>query len=185
MASELVNIAEEILHKFTSFHYDTLNHFLYVGDDAGILYTFDIENGHMASAIIAHNNEITQISFVESLNSIVTQSLEEMRFWRIGQISPELRDEVTKAIEKDYYLNVKQDDDSLKKGGSKAKTSKQGILKREKKKNADLKQNGHERSAIKSDAQDNKPEDVKRLEQDYQSVTSDGEIIIRRPQKLP
>jgi hypothetical protein len=58
-ANELLNINQQIHHRFTSFHYDTLNHFVYVGDDAGILYTFDIENGYMASAIIAHNNEIT------------------------------------------------------------------------------------------------------------------------------
>jgi thiamine monophosphate kinase len=108
MADNLLNIKPQIFHKFKSFYYDTLNNFVYVGDDYGILYTFDVKNGYMSSAIIAHNHEITQIGFIDSLNCIVTQSLEEMRFWRVGAISEELNLEIRKVIEKDYYMHLKQ-----------------------------------------------------------------------------
>ena len=42
-----------------------------------------------------------------------------MRFWRVGSISPELKVEITKSIEKDYYENLKQDDGTHKKAPKK------------------------------------------------------------------
>ena len=65
----------------------------------GHVFIFDIHTGCLISAINSHpGKKIFKIMFVDELNSFITLSEEECKFWRIGEINDRLTGELKKKV---------------------------------------------------------------------------------------
>lgn len=94
-----INLDSKLIDSFNCFCHDTVNSFVYVGDSAGHIFVFDINTGKLVSSIFAHVYKVIKIIYVNEINSFISVSKEEVKFWRLGEITPQLTGEIRKHVE--------------------------------------------------------------------------------------
>ena len=81
-----------IKQSFSSLLIDTTNKFVYLGDDEGHLYVFDLKTGRLLSSIEIHSSKVAQMNFRYDRNLLITFCESEAKIFKIGFMSEEDQD---------------------------------------------------------------------------------------------
>ena len=79
----------KIENYFSSFFVDKINLFIYIGDDHGNIYVFDLKNGNFLSSLEIHTSKLFGFDFIYSKNMLLTFCEEEGKIFKIGYLNPE------------------------------------------------------------------------------------------------
>ena len=79
---------KKIENFFSSFFIDKINLFIYIGDEIGNIFIFDLKNGFFLSSLEIHISKIFKFQFFEKKNWLLTFSENEGKIFKIGFLDP-------------------------------------------------------------------------------------------------